>query len=101
MTRLLTPCIGCRRPVPVGSGGRCQDCRSPARRARSTWTWTELSRQVRARGICARCGRHRPPAELDAGHIIAASRAPDLALDPRNVEAVCRDHCNLRGPIQR
>ena len=97
----MTPCIGCRRPVPVGSGGRCSSCRGPARQLRSTPAWTQLSREVRAAGRCARCGQPRRPDELDAGHIVSAARAPGMALDRRNVEAVCRATCNPRGPVQR
>lgn len=63
----MTPCIGCRRPIPVGIGGRCPACRNPARRIRSGGAWTRLSRQVRAIGRCARCGTTAGP--FEANHV--------------------------------
>lgn len=95
---MLTPCAGCGRLVPFGLG-RCRSCRSPARAIRSSSAWTRLALAVRARGVCAGCGRQLPPSQLEAGHVVPASRRPDLALDPRNVVPLCRT-CNVRGPRQ-
>lgn len=73
---LTTPCLGCRRPVPVGTGGRCRDCMAPQRRLRSGRAWRLTSEMVRARGVCARCGTTTGPFEADhvtpLGHDLSA-----------------------------
>lgn len=60
---------------------------TPARRLRSTQAWTDLSRAVRATGICALCGAVGVP--LEADHIQPLAEAPERGLDPSNIRAVC------------
>lgn len=69
-----TPCIGCGRPIPVGTGGRCRACMNPARRIRSRAAWTRLSLAVRAIGRCARCGTTTGP--FEANHLVPLARDP-------------------------
>lgn len=64
---MTTPCIGCRAPVPIGTGGRCGRCRSVARRGRSSRPWRNLAAAVTAAGVCAGCGAVGVP--LQAAHV--------------------------------
>jgi 5-methylcytosine-specific restriction protein A len=49
--------------------------------------WKRLSAQVRAENpTCAACGA---PSE-QADHLISVRQRPDLALDPSNIQALCR-----------
>lgn len=84
---VTTPCIGCRTPVPVGTGGRCPACRLPHRRARSSAAWTQRSREVRASGACARCGATGVP--LEAAHTTALTLGGQLLEDARPLCAAC------------
>jgi len=65
---MTTPCITCRKPVKVGTGGRCAECRDPARRLRSMRAWRRYAEAVRAVGICARCLSTEGP--FEANHIV-------------------------------
>ena len=78
---MTTPCIGCRRPVKVGTGGRCPECRNPARRLRSAQAWRRYAETVRAVGICARCLSTEGP--FEANHIVR------LTDDLTSVRAEC------------
>lgn len=71
----MTPCLTCGRLVPRGTG-RCQACPDP-RRLRSSWAWTKRSRQLRAAGVCARCGG---PPPLEAHHLRPAASNPEQTL---------------------
>lgn len=51
--------------------------------------WAEVRRVVlaRDRGECSICGAPGPGLHVD--HIVSRRRRPDLALDPRNLRALC------------
>ena len=78
---MTTPCIRCKRPVKVGTGGRCPECRNPARRLRSLQAWRRYAETVRAVGICARCLSTEGP--FEANHVVP------LGSDPTSVRAEC------------
>lgn len=80
----MTPCLGCGRLVPRGTG-RCGGC-VDVRRLRSSYAWTQRSRQVRAEGVCARCGG---PPPLEAHHLRPAASNPEQTLTGP-VVALCR-----------
>ncbi len=82
---MLTPCAGrCGRSVKVGTGGRCPECRNPARRLRSAQAWRRYAETVRAVGICARCLSTEGP--FEANHIV---RLTD-DLSSARAECLCR-----------
>lgn len=59
------------------------------------WRRVRYGALVSAGGCCAACGaRPAPGRSLHVDHIKPASRFPDLALEPSNLQVLCEE-CNL------
>lgn len=109
MSRIMRPCLTCRRLIPQGPS-RCTECqraewrrqnrqRPPHERAiYSSQAWRKLAEAVVAGATrCAWCGAFG--AKLSADHISPIRVAPELALDPVNVVAACRG-CQERRKVR-
>jgi len=68
-----------------------------AKRTLKRWkflVWQALSKAKRAKGVCQRCGKVRPPAELDAHHLVPRSKGTYAMFEPDNVVVMCGFYCH-------
>lgn len=90
---------GCRNLI--SSGRYCNDHRR-RRKSNNNYrhsnksfynsaVWKRLSDYVyeRDKGLCQRCGRFTHGRDAHRHHIIPVAEAPELKLDPNNVELLC------------
>jgi 5-methylcytosine-specific restriction endonuclease McrA len=112
MSPIVRQCL-CGVIIPANQR-RCAECelkrkahraelarlRAPATRIRNSSAWQKLREATvaAAGGRCQRCGATSEP--VDVHHIQPILARPDLALDPANLQVLCRG-CHRRSEAER